>query len=84
MKVFERRTESKNKRNNFLNQGETSSLPYDQKYQRSHLQDSGNLFPLQKTLKIKNCEKCFSKNFLFVGVSHSAEKTKSGQLLQKL
>ena len=51
---------------------------------RSHPQDSGNLFPLQKTSKTKNCGKCFSKNifkiflktFSFVGKSHSAKKTK--------
>ena len=51
----------------------------------------GNLFPLQKTSKTKNCQKCFSKivfgreyeKFLLLGKFHNALKTKTGQLSQK-
>ena len=50
LNVSERRTESKNlKGGNFYNQWETSSVPYDPKWQMNHPEDSGNLFALQKT-----------------------------------
>ena len=71
-----------------------SSVPHDQKEQRGHPQDSRNLFFLYRNpqkLKIaknvlflrKKTSKKFILNILFLGKSHSAEKTETGQLSQK-